>query len=99
MYKLLPKKIPLEEIQADLKSIESELNEVLKIKGKTKREEWAKNNPEKWKKISAIVMKYDIQYAIEVLEELYAYAKKKFAKEKAYCEAILNRRYLPLPDC
>jgi len=93
------KNIPIAEIQADLKSVELELNEVLKLKSKKERIEWAKKNPEKYKKIWDVHMKYEIQYAIECLEELYALVQKRLGKEKAMCEAIISRPFLAPPDC
>ena len=93
----LPKKIPINEIQADLKSIEFELKEVEQLpKGKA-RIDWAKKNPEKWAKIDRVYMKYMIQWSIETLEELHALVEERFAPEKARCEAIISRTYHHLP--
>jgi len=94
----LPKKIPVVEIQTDLKSIELELKEAQNFKGK-KLIQWAKDNPEKCKKINDVARKYEIQWAIETLEELLELVKERLGPEERMCEAILRRAYYKFPDC
>jgi hypothetical protein len=95
MSRNLPKNIPLIEIQADLKSIEQEMKEVTRLKTRKERIAWAKKNPKSWRKIYTISMKYEIQWSIEVLEELSKLVEERLDSEKRRCEAILSR--MPIP--
>jgi hypothetical protein len=92
----LPHKISVAEIQADLRSIGSELKEVRSLKTTKERINWAKANPEKYQKIWNVYMKYEIQYAIETLEQLLNVIDERFKDEKRVCEAIISRGRIPI---
>jgi len=87
----LPKKISLAEVQTDLKSIEFELKEVTTLKTTKERIIWARANPQKYQKIWHVYMKYEIQKAIETLEELLNLVEERFGNEKRNAELVIRR--------
>jgi len=93
LKKVVPK-LPEAEIREDLKSIETELEGVTKLKTKKARVEWAKNNPEKYKKIWDVYMKYAVEVCIEALKELQELFEERLGNEKRMYEAIIRKNII-----